>query len=70
MDSQRNDEALKCYSAALSIHPANTQGYLVMRSKVCMATRSWKDAIDHANEVGCIVVGLSMHIEPELGDLI
>ncbi|KAF8547410.1 TPR-like protein [Imleria badia] len=50
MDSQRHDEALKCYSAALSIHPTNTQGCFIMRSKVCMAKRLWKNAVDHANE--------------------
>ena len=54
MDSQRHDEALKSYSAALSIHPSNAQRFFILKSKVCMAKGLWKDALDHANEVSFI----------------
>ncbi|KAF8547970.1 hypothetical protein OG21DRAFT_1607157 [Imleria badia] len=50
MDSRPHDEALKCYSTALSIHPANTPGFFILRSKVCIAKRLWEDAIDKANQ--------------------
>lgn len=55
MDSQRRNEALKSYLAALSIHPSNAQRFFILKSKVCMARGSWKDALDHANEVSFIV---------------
>ena len=51
MDTQQHDAAFKFYSAALSIHPPSAQGSCILRSKVCMAERSWGDAIGHANEV-------------------
>ena len=51
MDTQQHDEAFKCYSAALSIHPANTHRSTILRSKVSMAQKLWDDAVDHANEV-------------------
>lgn len=51
MDAQQHDEAFKNYSAALSIHPANTQGSTILRCKVSMAKKLWEDALDHANEV-------------------
>ncbi|KAF8551245.1 hypothetical protein OG21DRAFT_1487133 [Imleria badia] len=50
MDSQQDDEALKYYSTALSIHPANTQGIFILRSKVCIAKSLWEEALDDANE--------------------
>ncbi|KAN0101128.1 hypothetical protein V8E55_001112 [Tylopilus felleus] len=49
-DGQQHQEAIRFYSAALSIHPANTQGSSILRSKVCMAERLWGNALDHANE--------------------
>jgi hypothetical protein len=51
MDGQQRDEAIGHYSAALSIHPANTQGFFILRSKVCMTRGSWDDAIDEAKQV-------------------
>ena len=51
MDSQRLDEATGHYSTALSIHPANTHGFFVLRSKVCIVKGSWKDAIGEADQV-------------------
>ncbi|KAF8548747.1 hypothetical protein OG21DRAFT_1515960 [Imleria badia] len=48
MDSHRDDEALKYYSTALSIHPTNTLGLFILQSKVCIAKRLWEDAIDRA----------------------
>ncbi|KAF8547869.1 hypothetical protein OG21DRAFT_838193 [Imleria badia] len=50
MDSRRHDDALKYYSAALSIHPAKTQGCFIIQSKVCMAKMSWKDAVHYADK--------------------
>ncbi|KAF8551249.1 hypothetical protein OG21DRAFT_1445453 [Imleria badia] len=50
VDSQQPDEALKYYSAALSIHPANTQGVFILRSKVYMKKGLWEDALNDANE--------------------
>ena len=51
MESERHDEAFRLHSAALSIHPANTQGSYILRSKVCISERLWEDALAHANEV-------------------
>ncbi|KAF8554548.1 protein prenylyltransferase, partial [Imleria badia] len=50
MDSKRNDEAFRHYSAALSIHLADTPGFVILRSKVCMAKGLWEDAIDEAKQ--------------------
>ncbi|KAF8552474.1 TPR-like protein [Imleria badia] len=50
MDSKRRDAAIGHYSAALSIHPANTPGFFILRSKVCMAKGLWEDAMDEANQ--------------------
>ncbi|KAF8551251.1 hypothetical protein OG21DRAFT_1512971 [Imleria badia] len=52
MNSQpeRHDEALKYYSAALSVYPANTQRFFILRSKVGMAKGLWEDAVVDANE--------------------
>lgn len=51
VDSKQNEEAHRHYSAAVSIYPANAQGFFVLRSKLCMAKGSWEDAIDEANQV-------------------
>ena len=51
MDGQRHDEAIGHYSAALSIHPANTERFFIMRGKVYLAKGSWDDAIDEAQQV-------------------
>ena len=55
MDSQQHDEAHKHYSAALTIHPAKTQGVFILQSKVCMAKGLWEDALNNANEVSFMV---------------
>ena len=51
MDSHQHDEALKYYSTALSIHPANTPGFFILRGKVCMTKGLWEDAIEEAEQV-------------------
>ncbi|KAF8555063.1 TPR-like protein [Imleria badia] len=50
MDSQQHDEALKYYSAALSVHPTNNHGFSILQSKHCMAKGLWEDALNVANE--------------------
>lgn len=54
-ENWRHDDALKYYSAALSIQPADTPGYFIMRSKSRMAKGLWEDALDDANEVSSVV---------------
>jgi len=51
MDAQRYDEAISHYTTALSLNPPSPQGILIKRGKVFMATRSWKPALDDANQV-------------------
>ena len=51
MDAQRYDEAISYYSTALSLNPPSPQGILIKRSKARVATRSWKQAVDDANQV-------------------
>lgn len=65
MESQRRDEALKYYSAALFIHPTNTQHFFILQSKVGVAKESWKDALDHANEASSIVSRKSSHVNTD-----
>ncbi|KAF8551264.1 TPR-like protein [Imleria badia] len=50
MDSRLHAEAVNYYSTALSIYPANTPGFFILRSKVCMAKCLWEDAIDEAKQ--------------------
>jgi hypothetical protein len=65
MESLRHGEAHKYYSAALSIQPAETRGYFIMRSKGRMAKGLWEDALDDANKVSSVVSCKSFHIEAE-----
>ena len=51
MDAQRYDEAISRYSTALSLNPPSPQGILIKRSEAHVATGSWKQAIDDANQV-------------------
>ena len=51
VDAQRYDEAISCYSAALSLNSASLRGILIKRSKAHVATGSWKQALDDANQV-------------------
>ena len=51
MDAQRYDEAISHYSTALSLNPPSIQGILIKRSKARVATGSWKQALDDANQV-------------------
>jgi tetratricopeptide (TPR) repeat protein len=51
VDGQRYDEAISLYSTALSLDPPSSQGVLIKRSKALVATGSWKQAIDDANQV-------------------
>jgi hypothetical protein len=63
MESQRHDEAIKHYSAALSFHLADTLGFLIIRSKTCMAKGLWKDALNDASEVRTAVSCKCLHVE-------
>ena len=51
MDDQRYDEAISLYSAALSLDTPSLEGIRIKRSKAHMATKSWKQALDEANQV-------------------
>ncbi|KAF8127633.1 hypothetical protein EV363DRAFT_1172205 [Boletus edulis] len=51
MDGQRYDEAISHYSTALSLVSSSPQAILVKRSKATLATGSWKQALDDANQV-------------------
>ena len=51
VDVQRYDEAISHYSTALSINPPSPQGILSKRSKARVATGSWNQALDDANQV-------------------
>ena len=51
VDAQRYDEAISHYSTALSINPPSLQGILTKQSKARVATGSWKQALDDANQV-------------------
>ena len=51
VDARRYDEAISLYSTALSLNPRLPQSILIKRSKARVATGSWKQAIDDANQV-------------------
>jgi hypothetical protein len=51
VDAQRYDEAISHYSTALSLNFPFPQGVLIKRSKARVATGSWKQAVDDANQV-------------------
>ena len=50
-DAQRYDEAISCYSIALSLDSPSPPGILIKRSKARVATGSWEQALDDANQV-------------------
>jgi tetratricopeptide (TPR) repeat protein len=51
VDAQRYHEAISYYSTSLSLNSPSPQGILIKRSKARMATGSWKQAVDDANQV-------------------
>ncbi|KAF8555025.1 TPR-like protein [Imleria badia] len=51
VDAQRYDEAISHYSTALSLDPPSPQDILTKRIKACVATGSWKEAADNANQL-------------------
>jgi hypothetical protein len=51
MDAQRYNEAISHYSTALSLNSPSPHGILIKRSKACIATGSWNQALDDANQV-------------------
>ncbi|KAF8123581.1 hypothetical protein EV363DRAFT_1356177 [Boletus edulis] len=50
VDAERYDDAISPYSTALSLIPSS-QAILLKRSKVWLATGSWKQAVEDANQV-------------------
>ncbi|KAF8435996.1 hypothetical protein L210DRAFT_3549787 [Boletus edulis BED1] len=51
MDALRHDEAISHYTTALYLVSSSPQAILIKRSKAWLATGSWKQALDDANEV-------------------
>lgn len=51
MGTERCDEVISQYSAALSLDPATPQNLLIKRNKAYLAKGLWKDALDDANAV-------------------
>ena len=51
MDAGRYDVAIADYSTALSLGSSPPQSILIKRSKACVATGSWTQALDDANRV-------------------
>jgi len=51
VDGRRHDEAISYYTTALSLDPPSSQGILIKRGKAFLATGSWKQALDDANQV-------------------
>ncbi|KAF8127262.1 hypothetical protein EV363DRAFT_491491 [Boletus edulis] len=49
--AQRYDEAVSHYSTALSLTLSSPQAIFIKRSKARLASGSWKEALDDANEV-------------------
>ena len=50
-DAKRYDEAVLHYTTALSLNPPSLQGILIKRSKAYMASGTWEEALDDANQV-------------------
>ncbi|KAN0078113.1 hypothetical protein V8E55_010170 [Tylopilus felleus] len=50
MDAKQYDEAISHYTIALSLNQKSPEGILVKRKKAFVATGSWKQALDAANE--------------------
>ena len=51
VDARRYDTAISHYSTALSLGCPSPQSILLKRSKACVATGSWTQALDDANQV-------------------
>ncbi|KAF8435991.1 hypothetical protein L210DRAFT_3549767, partial [Boletus edulis BED1] len=51
VDVLRHDEAISHYTTALYLVSSSPQAILIKRSKAWLATGSWKQALDDANEV-------------------
>ena len=69
VDAQRYDDAISHYTTALSYNPPSPQGILIKRGKVFMATGSWKQAVDDANQVRHFyLVGVNLVNPPSSGD--
>ena len=51
VDAQRHHEAISYYSTSLSLNFPSPQGILIKRGKAFLATGSWEQAIDDANQV-------------------
>lgn len=51
VDAQRYDEAISHYATALSFDPPSLQDILIKRGKAYLATGSWKQALEDANQV-------------------
>lgn len=51
LNTQRHDEAIKCYSVALSLSPPIPQRLYVQRSKARADKGLWRDALNDADEV-------------------
>ena len=49
--ARRDDEAISHYTTALSLDPPRQQDIFIKRSKVFVATGSWKQALGDANKV-------------------
>ncbi|KAF8556431.1 TPR-like protein [Imleria badia] len=48
---QQYDDAISLYTTALSLNPPSPLGILIKRGKAFLATGSWKQALDDANQV-------------------
>lgn len=51
MNALRYDEAISCYSAAMSLMPTTPQVLFIKRSTAYAAWKMWEDALNDANEV-------------------
>jgi cytochrome c-type biogenesis protein CcmH/NrfG len=51
MESDKAEEAVSSYTAALSLNPSNPAGLLVKRSKAWASQSSWEDSLKDADEV-------------------
>ncbi|KAF8556914.1 hypothetical protein OG21DRAFT_1520796 [Imleria badia] len=50
-DARLYGDAISLYTTALSVNPPSPQGILIKRSKAFLATGSWEQALDDANQV-------------------
>lgn len=50
-DIRQYDEAISNYTSALALNFPSPQSILIKRSKAFIATGSWKEALDDANQV-------------------